>query len=151
MTKKLVPVLVAAAALTLLVAAIATAAALGTYKVSATLTPGADVPKPKGATSAKGSFAGSYKENKTGAVLTWTMSFSGLTGSALQAHIHMGKPGVSGNVIVPLCAPCTNGGKGTAKISKAVIKALEAGGAYVNVHTKKNPSGEIRGQVKVKG
>ena len=35
--------------------------------------------------------------------------------------------------------------------AKAVIKALEAGKAYVNVHTAKNPAGEIRGQVKVSG
>jgi hypothetical protein len=28
-----------------------------------------------------------------------------------------------------------------------VLKALEAGRGYVNVHTKKNPAGEIRGQL----
>jgi len=28
-----------------------------------------------------------------------------------------------------------------------VIAALEAGRAYVNVHTKRNPGGEIRGQL----
>jgi hypothetical protein len=145
--KKLVAV-ATLAALALVVAGVAIAE---TYKVSAKLTPGADVPKPTGAVGAKGAFVGTYVENKTGAVLKWKLSFSGLTGPALQAHIHMGKPGVAGNVVVPLCAPCKNGQTGTSKISKAVVKALESGDAYVNVHTKKNLAGEIRGQVKVAG
>jgi len=29
-----------------------------------------------------------------------------------------------------------------------VLTALEAGRAYVNVHTAKNPAGEIRGQIR---
>ena len=134
---------------TLVLATVAVAAS--TYGVKATLTPGADVPKPKGAPHAKGSFVGSYVENKTGAVLKATLTYSGLTGPALQAHIHTGKLGVSGNVIVPLCAPCTSGKTGTYKISKAIVKALESGDTYVNVHTAKNPAGEIRGQIKVTG
>jgi hypothetical protein len=145
--KKVIVVLVAGAAL-----AAAAVALASTYQVKATLTPGADVPRPKGAPHAKGSFVGSYVENKKGgAVLTATLTFSGLTGPAMQAHIHMGKPGVSGNVIVPLCGPCTSGKKGTYKISKSVVEALEKGDAYVNVHTAKNPAGEIRGQITVKG
>src|SRR5918911_3968740 len=125
--------IVAVAAAALVVAGVAVAAT--TYHVNAKLTPGADVPKPKGAKGAHGSFTGTYIENKKGAVLRWTLSFAGLTGPALQAHIHLGKPGVSGNVIVPLCAPCKNGQTGKAQISKDVVDALEKGNAYVNVHT----------------
>ena len=145
--KKLIggAVLVAA----LVVAAVAFAAV--TYKVSATLKPGLEVPKPKGAAGAHGSFTGTYVENAKGATLKWKLTFGGLTGPGLQAHIHQGKPGVSGNVIVPLCAPCKNGMTGTSHISKAVVHALEMHDAYVNVHTKKNPGGEIRGPVKVAG
>jgi hypothetical protein len=136
----------------LAVSALAIAASIaGTYKVSAKLTPGADVPKPVGAASAKGSFSGVYVENKTGAKLAWKLSFSGLTGPAMAAHIHKGKVGVAGPVTVPLCGPCTSRKAGSAQISESVIKALESGNAYVNVHTAKNPAGEIRGQVKVTG
>lgn len=138
--------------LALALAALAAAGSLAkTYTVSASLTPGADVPKPVGAANAKGSFSGTYVENKKGAKLKWKLMFSGLTGSAGSAHIHMGKRGVAGPVVVPLCGPCTSGKSGSAQISKAVVAALEAGKAYVNVHTAKNAAGEIRGQVKVKG
>jgi hypothetical protein len=52
-------------------------------------------------------------------------------------------------VPVPRGRTAHSGQTGTAKISKAVVAKLEAGGAYVNVHTAKNGGGEIRGQVKV--
>ena len=78
------------------------------------------------------------------------MTFTRLTGSATAAHIHSGKRGVAGPVIVPLCGPCKSGRTGTTKISKAVVESLEKNGAYVNVHTAKNAGGEIRGQVSVK-
>ena len=151
--KKLLSALVAGIVAALAVAALALGAAQGTYKVSATLGAKAEVPAPAGVpAAAKGKFAGVYKENANGsAVLTWTLEFSGLSGPGTAAHIHMGKPGVAGPVIVPLCGPCKamNGGKAT--ISKAVIAALESGKGYVNVHTAKNAAGEIRGQIKVAG
>jgi hypothetical protein len=33
-------------------------------------------------------------------------------------------------------------------LSAAVLAALEAGRAYVNIHTVRNPAGEIRGQIR---
>jgi CHRD domain len=150
--KKLASLAVVGAAALLVTAAVAVAAALDNYKVSATLKAGSETPKPTGVkASAKGSFSGSYTESKTGGTLKWKLSFSGLTGPATAAHIHKGKPGVAGPVIVPLCGPCSSGQSGTAKISKAVIAALEGHNAYVNVHTMKNQGGEIRGAVKVTG
>jgi len=84
-------------------------ASLGSYKVSATLASKGEVPAPKAPATAKGAFSGTYKENATGAVLSWKLSFSGLSGRALAAHIHKGKPGRAGPVIVPLCGPCKAG------------------------------------------
>jgi hypothetical protein len=149
LVKKLASTLLAGAILALIVVAFAPAAEI--YKVSATLTSRADVPKPKGAPLARGTFTATYVENKTGAVLRWRLTFSHLTGRALAAHIHAGKLGVAGPVIVPLCGPCHTGQTGTVKISKAVVAKLEAGGMYINVHTAKNPAGEVRGQAKVAG
>ena len=51
-------------------------------------------------------------------------------------------------MLVSLCGPCRSGQKGKAKISKGVAAAIKSGGTYVNVHTKANAAGEIRGQIK---
>jgi len=150
--KKLGSLVVAVSAAALVVAALAPAAARDTYTVSATLTGGKEVPKPKAVPAgATGSFSGKYVENKTGGTLTWKLTYSHLSGKAIAAHIHSGKPGVAGAVIVPLCGPCKSGQTGKTHITKSVIDALEGGRAYVNVHTPKNQAGEIRGQVAAKG
>ena len=150
LVQKLVSTVLAGAVVSLVVVVFAAAAPRAeVYKVSAALTSKADVPAPKGAAAAKGTFTGTYTENSTGAVLKWKLTFSALTGKAVAAHIHLGKPGVAGAVLVPLCGPCRNGQTGTTKITKATIAALEAGRTYVNVHTAKNAGGEIRGQIKV--
>jgi CHRD domain len=92
---------------------------------------------------------GTFKGTLNGTTLTWTLTFAGLTGPAVAAHIHMGAKGVSGNVVVPLCAPCKSPVKGTAKITGSLKSAFAKHNLYVNVHTAKNPNGEIRGQLTV--
>ena len=69
----------------------------------------------------------------------------------MAAHLHKGKPGVAGAVIVPLCGPCRSGQTGQVRVSHDTADVLEQGRAYVNVHTTRNAAGEIRGQVKLLG
>jgi hypothetical protein len=105
-------------------------------------------PKPKGnVRRARGTFTATITRSGTSAVVVWRLTFSKLTGKAVAAHIHSGVRGKAGPVIVPLCAPCRNGASGRATVDASVLGALEAGRAYVNVHTRKNPAGEIRGQI----
>jgi hypothetical protein len=115
------------------------------YKLSARLTAGAEVPKQViKVPGAKGTFTGTL----TGRKLTWKLTFTGLSGAAAQAHIHLGKAGVAGNVIVPLCAPCRSGVHGKTTVSAATAKAIKSNKTYVNVHTAMNAAGEIRGQLR---
>jgi Cu/Zn superoxide dismutase len=107
-------------------------------------------PKPSGnVRRATGTFTAKVVKVGTMGAIAWRLRFSRLTGRALAAHIHIGQRGKAGRVVVPLCGPCRNGARGTAKLSAAALKALENGRAYVNIHTKKNPAGEIRGQIRV--
>jgi hypothetical protein len=143
--KKLVTLVLAALVAALAMTAFAGAAPRAkVIMLAAKLTAKEEVP-PQVVKNTKGS--GSFTGDLTGSKLTWTLRFSGLTGPAIAAHIHLGAMGQSGNVVVPLCGPCKSPVKGTAKLSAALIKALKVHKLYVNVHTAKNPNGEIRGQL----
>jgi hypothetical protein len=85
----------------------------------------------------------------TSKVLTYTVTFSGLTGPATAAHFHgPAAPGKNAGVVVPIDGKSpTSPVHGTATLTEAQIKDLEGGLWYVNVHTAANPGGEIRGQV----
>jgi hypothetical protein len=142
---KLVAPLAAAAFAALALASLSGASMSIAY--SASLTSGAEVPKPTvKAPHAKGSFAATL----TGHKLKWKLTYSGLTGKATAAHIHMGAKGKAGNVVVPLCGAqpaCKSGLSGTATLTPQVLSWLKKGQLYVNVHTGKNLNGEIRGQL----
>ena len=145
-------ILVVAAA-TLGLAMVAAAAARGeatTIGLIATMNAPSEVPAPTGDVSvARGTFTATANASGAGASLQWEMTFDGLTGPGTAAHIHVAPRGQPGPVSVPLCGPCTSPASGTATVDATVLAALEAGGAYVNVHTDRNRAGEIRGQVGV--
>jgi len=120
-----------------------------TTKFRAVATVGAEVPKPTGVkVGARGTFDLTKTESSGSFSIAWTLAFKNLTGKAAAAHIHRGKVGKAGPVLVSLCGPCRSGQKGKAKISKSVASAIKAGTTYVNVHTARNAAGEIRGQIK---
>ena len=142
--KKLVAVLAFAVAASLAVVPLTFGARTSSVSVSAKLTAKQEVPaQVVKNTKAKGKFTGTL----VGSKLKWKLTFSGLTGAATAAHIHLGAMGKAGNVAIPLCAPCKSGVHGKATLSAALKKALKHHKLYVNVHTAKNPNGEIRGQL----
>ena len=136
---------VAVTALTLTAVSIAgTSTMMG---VSANLTAGQEVPaQAVKDTRATGKFVGTLSGKK----LTWVLTFSHLTGAATAAHIHIGAMGKAGNVLKALCAPCKSGVHGTTTLSAMARTQLSTHKLYVNVHTAKNPNGEIRGQLSEK-
>lgn len=117
--------------------------------LKATLSARQEVPRPKNvAASARGSFTSTLVRKGARGTLSWRLTFSGLTGKAMAAHVHVGKRGRAGKVAIALCGPCRSGVRGSAAASAASVTAILAGGAYVNVHTARNPAGEIRGQIR---
>ena len=85
--------------------------------------------------------------NKETNVLTWKVTFSGLTGPATAGHFH--GPAASGSnagVVVPF-AGTTSPLQGQATLTPAQAADLLAGKWYANVHTAANKGGEIRGQM----
>lgn len=102
---------------------------------------------------------------------SYTLSYSGLSGNALFAHIHLGARGTNGGVIVflchgpggtPVCPGASGTVSGTLSASSVVgpagqgiaagewtefVAAVRAGYTYANAHTPMFPGGEIRGQV----
>lgn len=82
-------------------------------------------------------------------ILTYDITYQGLSGPASAMHFH-GPAGPSQNsgVQVPIPAPLTSPVHGTtAALSDQQVQQLMDNKWYVNVHTKANPGGELRGQL----
>ena len=103
---------------------------------------------PPNASKGTGSAAAAYDtESKK---LTWTVTFSGLTGNATAAHFHgPAEAGKNAGPVVTLTGTASPM-EGSATLTDAQAADLTAGKWYINVHTAEHKDGEIRGQV-VKG
>jgi len=122
-----------------------------------------------------GTFVG--KLSSDGQSMSWTLTWTGLTGPAQVAHIHFGQAQNTGTPVVFFCnggnrpAPCPDGpghsGTLTGTFSAAdvvavpsqnvsagdfagFVKILRARLGYANIHTQLFPAGEIRGQLSVR-
>jgi glucose/arabinose dehydrogenase len=117
--------------------------------LSAHLTGAAERPTPN---DSPGSGTGLFALE--GNALTFNISYSGLSGTANNAHIHGPAPAsLAAGVMIDL-APFNGGSWGSSGTFSGVIvltdsqKALLLGGkTYVNIHSTAFPGGEIRGQI----
>ncbi len=100
---------------------------------------------PPTGTPGKGALTATY--DTTSKALSWTVTYSGLTGPATAAHFHgPAGPGKAAAIEVP--APVSDSPiKGMATLTDAQAKDLMGGDLYFNIHTAANKAGEIRGQV----
>jgi len=137
--KKLAPISLAIVA----VLAIAATALAANKTFTVTMTGKAETPKgdPNGKGTAKITLEPSV--GKVCFKLTWSK-----IGTPTASHIHMGKKGTSGPIVIPLFAP-TPKHSGCVKAPKSLIKKIikSPRGYYVNVHTKAFPAGAIRAQL----
>jgi len=119
--------------------------------VNAHLTTRVMVPKPVHTKKkAFGVFSGAYVVEKKDVRLTWKLAFTKLSGKVTGATLRQGKPGLIGTTITVLCKPCKSGKGATTLLRKSTANALDSGQAYVQLYTKSNPAGELRGQIRVK-
>lgn len=131
---------------------------------------------PAVSSAATGRFKASI--DKASQTIRYELSYSGLEGDVRQSHIHLGQRGVNGGITLWLCQTtvnpsptpsttpvCPQSGTVTGVLSSAdvfgpnaqgigtseigeVLAAIRAGVTYVNVHSARFPSGEIRGQLR---
>jgi CHRD domain len=119
------------------------AAEAETKVFKATLSGASEVPP----TSSAGTGTATMTLDAATGQLSWDVTYSGLSGPALAAHIHgPADPGQNAGVVVPLKVTASPI-KGSKTLTAAQMADLEAGKYYVNIHTAANKGGEIRGQL----
>jgi CHRD domain len=127
----------------LVVAAGATAASQS-GSLHATLTGKAETPKgdPDG--------SGTAEVKITGRRVCWEIKVAKVQ-TIVAAHIHKGRPGVEGPVVVPFGKVFK--AKGCTTTTTAIAAAIQRRPAayYVNVHNAKYPAGALRGQLRANG
>jgi hypothetical protein len=142
---------------------------VGPATLDAVISSAQEVPVVTTPSSATGSATVSL--NAAQDAITYRVDLVGpFTGAPAAAHIHLGAPGVAGDVIFFLCAttpppgvtppvcPGVDGGPISGTLAAGDIQlagltmpqavdALLSGRTYINVHTAANMSGEARGQI----
>lgn len=123
---------------------LAGSAAAQTQSFKADLKGASEVPPVQ--TSATGSLTATY--DPASKRLSWKGTVSGLSGDATAAHFHgPAETGKNAGVLVPAPGVKTGAFEGSATLNDQQAQALTGGRTYFNIHTAKNPSGEVRGQV----
>jgi hypothetical protein len=130
-----------------------------TEAFNAMLSGGEEVPPVETTATGNASFTVMGEES-----IEYSVNVTGMD-KVTAAHIHDAKTGENGQVVVTLFKADSptgviSGGLANGTITASnlegdmqglavddLIKAMERGETYVNVHTEKNPNGEIRGQI----
>jgi hypothetical protein len=152
MSKRLTRVIVALALLSLTIG-VAVAGAQGRNNEFRASMKGSNE-SPKGPSSASGTFTVEFRRGQA----CFRMSVKGLGAFPIAAHIHRGAAGVNGPIVVDLKATAKSTWKGTSprvaqkcvSAQASIVSAIRRNpaGFYANVHTKNNPGGAARGQLR---
>jgi hypothetical protein len=114
--------------------------------------------------------------SQDGTEIQYQLTYSGFVTPVLQSHLHLGRPALTGGIMVFLCSNLGNGPAGTQACPSPagtitgtltaadvvgptaqgitpgqfaqVIDAIRSGAAYANIHSQTFPGGEVRGPVR---
>lgn len=120
-----------------------------TFVMEAAIDPEQEVSPPSGDVSSAAG-AGSVSYDASADQFSWNVTYSGLTGNVIAAHIHgPARPGENNGVLIAIDAD------GTASPIEGMINDPSAADlghimsnlGYFNIHTETNQAGEIRGQI----
>lgn len=118
------------------------------YRLSGVMDPGQATTNPSDVGGGSGSIFGTYDDDTN--LLSYRIEWDGLTSAVTNMHFHVGAPGVSGGVDLPVPGPWASPQTASGIVLDASEEAnLLAGNWYLNIHTTNFGGGEIRGQVTV--
>jgi len=128
-------------------------AAVPTMQLSGSLSAANEVPAVTVASSATGTVTGTFTPSTK--VVNYVVTYSGLTGPVSGAHFHFGD--AKHRTGTPTLgfpagtnAPASGSFSGSATMTAQQADSLLAGRIYANLHTDKNPTGEIRANMTAK-
>lgn len=103
---------------------------------------------PTNTSTATGAAEVQFNENTN--MLSWKVTYTGLTGPATAGHIHGPAPaGQNAGVVIPFAGNMNaQPVMGEMTVTPAQYADMAAGLYYVNIHTARFPGGEIRGQLR---
>jgi hypothetical protein len=98
---------------------------------------------------AAGQFSATIKLQSKQATLSWSLSFSGLSGKPTHALILLPARGKNGEVAFDLCngKKCVSGMKQLSILPVDIAKQLSTRAGYVTIKTAKNKHGETSGKL----
>jgi hypothetical protein len=124
---------------------------------------------PPVSTGASGQLVARVVGDAANVTIEYELRYTGFTAAPAAAHIHFAQEGVNGAVSAFLCGggdkpacPAEGEVRGTIDAAdvvgpedrgiatgeiKELVRAMEAGATYANVHSGQYPEGEIRGQI----
>jgi CHRD domain len=150
MSKRLTRAIFALAVVSLTIGVAAMASAQGrNNEFRATMRGSSETPK--GPANARGTFTVEFRRGQA----CYRMSVRGLGARPIAAHIHKGRAGTNGAIVIDL-RPTFRGT--SPRVSQkcvparaSVVSAIRRNpsGYYANVHTSRNPGGAARGQLRV--
>jgi hypothetical protein len=89
-----------------------------------------------------------FRLNQGQGTISYELHVEGIQ-PARAAHIHFGRAGAPGPIVVHLMAPTNGMSMGVAEVDPELIKEIRKnpGNYYVNVHNATYPGGALRGQL----